>query len=790
MMLLSPRVAWISPTALLLTGLIFSSHATAQTQAQPRPTNQRALPQSVILRGDAYSSTIQQLHVVRQYPLSSVRSNPQVALGDARLDFTPMLTNPKALFNVAERLRAMPQQVQVQEQSSDVTEIDQGLVIHEVLTYRILPGKCADQATKSQLASAGVSCFTQATASERIAEFSRPGSPRYVADPEKRQAAIAAYQHNSALEDAEATKHIADLRQALADPTRRAAITAQIGPQEAARLQTLNDDQLRDYVINSSVQRVEETSFVPRLQSSIYAKPVYNLRTAPSMAEISAGQALSRGATNGDPAEFPKLLRLVPSSAYHNLGNSTGPGGDKISDLDLGTYYYLTGFTLGHDYEWSREVDVTVNWCIFGCSSTYSIKVYAGFNYGFGLRFPIQVDLKYHSVVHANNSAQATTTATFEPIQGNVQDFEDTGLSSDQLFNGKELVAQVGAYAGYNVNLPVLGGSNTFSIGVDFTNYLPPPYTGGIFQPPAPGTGGINSNFIFSQFDLLGGLLNFGIVGGQVFPAVKLNLHSDKLQFTLTDEILNKPTLVNATGQSINVAVNNAAIHDSHFKFGNPVYNLGFTLTPGIAANLFVDIAVWSDNWTWPIWFPQLAVTVPSGGVDFSCHAGTTCVLDFQPEHQEAVTGGIDQQLNGLGCRQQGSAMACPTYRGYLTCLNDLNSHPLGIQSCDPGMALKQGQAADRTLTGGGCQRIGSNIGNYACPGEGGMLGLCQTMLNNGAVLGCSLLVPTSTDQILRRGGCKEDPGPPGTYSCPTSMMGLCQLYVKNRVILACKQGN
>jgi hypothetical protein len=93
--------------------------------------------------------------------------------------------------------------------------------------------------------------------------------------------------------------------------------------------------------------------------------------------------------------------------------------------------------------------------------------------------------------------------------------------------------------------------------------------------------------------------------------------------------------------------------------------------------------------------------------------------------------------------------------------------------------------AADRTLHGGGCQRNPSE-GNYLCP-VNGMLGLCNTMLKNSAVLSCGALIPTSTRQILDRGGCTED-GQTGTFACPSGMMGLCQLYVKNQVVLSCRQ--
>jgi hypothetical protein len=750
----------------------------AAQQAQPRATDQRSLQNSVILRGGTHAATMQRLHVVRKYTLTDLRTNPQVMLGEARLDFRPMLDNPKGLLSLAQRLRGIPQHVQVQEESSEFSEVEQGLMIHHALTYRVLPGKCGAADAKAQLAGAGIACFTRASASQRVAEFSQPGSPRYVADPEKRRTAIAAYQRNSALAEADATRHIAELRKALADPTQRAAIAAQIGQPETARLVNLSDDELKDEVINAAVQHFEETVFVPKLESANYARPRYNLKIAPSEGEMAAAQQLLREGRSGNgPSNYPKLLRIVPAMAFHRVS------GPQVSDLDLGTYVYLTGFTIGHDYEWSREVDVTVNWCIIGCSSTYSVKVYAGFNYGFGLRFPIQTQIKYHNVVQANSPANATLSAIFKPIEGTPADFASTGLAGDQIFDGKELVAQAGAYAGFDYNLPVLGsGNNRIGVDVDLTDILPPPYKGGRFQPPAPGTEGITNPIIFDQLDLLGDLLDFGVLGGHVFPAVKMNLHSNKLEFTLDDEILNRQTNFTSSGQTVAVGVSQSKPNDSHFKFGNPVYNLGFSLTPGIDARLFVDVAVWSDHWDWLVWIPQLEVDLPPHGVNFACHAGTTCLLEFQPE-QEAHSG-VREELESQGCTVRGSEMTCNKLQTYNSCEEAVRNHTmLGIQSCNPGLALKEEATADRTLTGGGCQRNGA-IGNYLCPIKG-MLELCKTMLSNGAVLSCEVLVPTSADQILKRGGCT---GNGGVYVCPLDMMGLCNVYLKNAAILSCKQ--
>jgi hypothetical protein len=87
---------------------------------------------------------MQRLRVVRQYKIEDIRSRPQIMLGNLPLDFTPVLNNPKSVSNIALRLRAMPKNVEVKEDTSEISEVDQGLVIHHVLSYRILPGKCAD----------------------------------------------------------------------------------------------------------------------------------------------------------------------------------------------------------------------------------------------------------------------------------------------------------------------------------------------------------------------------------------------------------------------------------------------------------------------------------------------------------------------------------------------------------------------------------------------------------------------------------------------------------------------
>jgi len=708
-------------------------------QAQPLNPGLHPIPNSVILGGGTHAETMQRLHVVRTYALADLRTNSQVTLGVAKLNFRPMLTNPRALFNVAQKLRGMPQHVQLKEDSSEVSEVEQGLVIHHVLTYRILPGKCSDSGARAQIASTGIECFTRSSNSARVAEFSKPGSPRYVADPGKRQAAIAAYQTNSALGTADASKHIADLRKALADSTQRAAISAQVGQAETARISSLNDDQLKEELINSSVQHLEETIFVPKAESTKYLHPQHTLSIAASPAEIEAAKKLLSESIPGrgaNPSNFPKLLKTVPN---HSVSPAKTQEADKVADVDFGPYIFIDGFTFGQDYEWKWSAETTINWCVVGCSSTYGVYLHAGIGYGLGMRFPIQAQLKYHIVVHANHSGQANVTANYKPIQCTEDDFLSAGIAPDQVFKAKELVAQIGADAGFSVNLPGIGESHDEKWGEDLTDKLPAPLTNGTFVPPTPGTPGTSAPYVFDDADLLLGFLNYGVVGAQLFPAVDITLFSNKLQFSLNDETENRQTPVTSSGQMVTLGVSSTAGGDeSHFSFGNPVYNLELALTPGLNPRIFVDLDVWSNHWDWQIWFPQLTLSFPPTGIDFGCHAGTTCVLDFQPVYDAST--GQDKDMK------------------------------------------KEEDSADRTLTGGGCQRVNGLEGNYLCPVKG-MLGLCQAMLKNGAVSSCSVLVPTVVDQILKRGHCT---GNNGEYFCPADMLGLCDVYLKNQEILSC----
>ena len=88
------------------------------------------------------------------------------------------------------------------------------------------------------------------------------------------------------------------------------------------------------------------------------------------------------------------------------------------------------------------------------------------------------------------------------------------------------------------------------------------------------------------------------------------------IELAMNELLSGKVTEMESSGQTYPLAVN-PQDHTSHFTIGNPEYNLAFQITPGLAARLFIDVAVWSDHWDWPVWFPQIAVTLPPDGATF-----------------------------------------------------------------------------------------------------------------------------------------------------------------------------
>lgn len=548
---------------------------------------------SIALRAGPASAGLQRLNVKRRLSLQRLRANPVIALRDGTADLRPMLDNPAALSNLASRLKAQPALARVSADRLEVLEIDQGLIVQQYLSYRLSPGACSDPRKRAEIRRIGADCFDRLSMSQRGAAFADPRDPHYVADPGARAKALADAAKAESLARADIAAGIDEWRAKLRDPAERAAIEREIGAAETARIAALDDAALEGELVNSAEIEMEETMFVPGQEAA--ADPL----------RLTSGLALMSG------ARFAPEPRTV---------NATYGITDQI---------YLTGFTLGREHEWRKRVSISIKWCVFGCKKTYFAEVYAGFNYGFGLRFPVRMGGAYH-YESANGRESATFTPAFTMINGTEADYRAAGLPGGQVFGGKELVAELGGYAGFAYRVPFYPGARLEirPPQLDLTSHLPAPYTNGQFTPPTPGRPVPSATKTLEAIDLIGGRANFGIVGGKVMPAVKLDLNSDKLEFRLKDNVSGKQQSITASGKAYPLAID-PRDKSSRFSIGDPVYNLSFNITPGVVGRLFVDVSVWSHKWDWPVWFPKLTISLPPGGADFSCHAGTICARSY-----------------------------------------------------------------------------------------------------------------------------------------------------------------
>jgi len=551
-----------------------------------------AVPNGVTLRPGGAEAVLRSVPVLRRMSAAQLRANPRLQLGRTRIDLTPVLTRRGALANVAQRLQESPNVGRVNVADVQVSEIAQGLVVRSFLNYQLKIGACTD-ARRRQVETLGLRCVSRLSDTERGAAFSTPGNVHYIADPRLRVAALAKARAAAAAQAADFAKDVATLRAQLKDPVQRKQIEAEIGAAEAQRLSLLPDEELAGELVNAAETKVEQVMFLPKLD----------------LVEKMDWKALQLAVATKPPAKAaPKTVS---------------------TDTTLDPATYLTGFTLGRDYEWQQRVETTIKWCVLGCKKHYYAEVHAGFSYGFGLRFPIRVGGNFHYQQDASGE-HGLYTANFHPIDGSPADYAAAGLSGDKIFAGKELVAQVQAHAGFSAHVPIVPDppSLDFTVGKDFTELLPAPFANGQIAPPAPHSDTPKAQFIFDKFDLLGGRINFGFAGAQVFPAVEVGLHSDELTFDLRDDVSNAVTKLTANNQQVPLAVNGA--HTSSFTISNPVYNVGFVITPGIVARLFIDIEVWSHTWDFPAWFPELTIALPPGGVNFACHEGTICGRTWQ----------------------------------------------------------------------------------------------------------------------------------------------------------------
>ena len=569
-------------------------------------------PKRAVITQGGFTDRLKQLGPTNTFTLADLKSGPPIQLGTTKVDMSRVLANPKSVANRAVALEKLGDSVRINTNSFAVTRVKDGLVVRSFVNYSLLPGTCTVLARRKKVEAAGVRCATPMTAAERDKAFSTPGDPRYVADPAKRAAAIAEAKKRGAEDAQMLATDVSRLRADLQLPELRAELVAALGEAEVKRLEGLDDAGLAAEIVNSGDTKMEDVSYIPLNDVAETFKPAVKLGLVP-----------------------PPLPPEIQES------------------FDLGTQYFLAGFTFGREYEWRLRIEQRINRCLIGCAKTYFVEAFAGFNYGLGLRFPIEVTGSAVYNKSDTGTVTASVTPTFRTFDGQPEHYLKAGLAPEKLFDGQEFVAQFGAHAGFGYDLPLTPSvSIAYAKQLDFTDYLDGKFKGGNFappNPPAPGQPGerLEEDLVLDDIDLIGGQANFGFVGAQVFPAANFILTSNELSFDLVDRNAGKTVPNIASGQMIQLKTDSAT-GALEFDIKDPVYKLTLTVEPGINARVFVDIGLWGKTWDMPVYFPSLAITVPSGGVTFACHDGTVCARDYKlsPDAKKLALQGVARWAN------------------------------------------------------------------------------------------------------------------------------------------------
>jgi hypothetical protein len=568
--------------------------------AIPRNFVGKTRPGTVILKPGSNEQILSSLEVIRTLDLATLTANPTMTLGATTFDFNPMLQNPKSIPNIAKNLRKLSNLVDVRPNTGQLTayQTDRGFVVRSELAYGLKPGACRTAANRALIANAGISCFIYKDPNTRDAAFSNPEAVEYVENPAARANAIAEAHAQAETTAADIAKNIAEFRNMLKDPAQRGEMTASVGESELARMEQLDDTALAGELANLHDVAISETGFMPIFNPNFVIDPTIF-------------------------ADRQRADKLV--AADKQLAAPTEP-----NTYDIPDEIFLTGFTLGSKDEWRKGISTTIKWCFIGCKRTYYVEAWAGFEYGFGLRFPMKFGGTYNYV--AGGLSANLNPLKLTMFDGNADDYRKAGLKEDLVFNGKEFVAQFGANAGFAANLPFLPLIKPPELNpkFDFTELDEFPWKGGNVTPPNKGEDTPPKEVFFRQVDLLNNIANLGFVSVKIHPGVQVSLSSDDMSLTVNGTKIDNKT------KDLALPMDGTGI--SSFTAKDPFYNIGLTLTPGLEARLTLDLAVWSNSLEWPVWFSAAKITWPPGGKTFSCHEGTSCSRDFMLSRDGAVT--------------------------------------------------------------------------------------------------------------------------------------------------------
>lgn len=606
----------------------------------PIPTTTASAPMAVPVMNPSIAAAavsnlnVSNLRVLRTIDLTRMTRVPTINLGAASLDLSKLAGPSSEFAQRLNALRAIPDVITVTNVKNEIHEVSDGVLVSNLIQYQLKPNSCriasSKKRTRDLVLPASVMnehCGERRIPQDTIAAFANTRSPLFIPDPRARQLATTHIRDTQVA----VAREVSDMRAFLA--TQNASNT--LGKAEVNRLRALTDDALVIEMFDSADTVVEEAFFIPRLDRLDVFRSI---------------ELMQRPMIN------PNALRLLQKSPLSSP--------IVARSITLGPDTFLAGFTLGRNYEWRKRISKTINTCLVGCRRTYFVEPYAKLGLGLGLRFPIRSILQYD---YPGRGDAATLTARFQPFNGGIDDYRAAGLEEGKLFDGKEIVAEYTAKAGIKYRLPGVGrGNPEFGTEKDFTRELPAPFTNGQYTPPEPGQRGfLTFEKVFNEpaFDLMMGQANYGVTGARLYPAVNVRLVSDNLSFLLNDKEGRNSSRRIGANRTTTVAVNTST-GESQFSIGSPVYNVAFKIEPGINYRFFIDLAVWGKTWSDTIWIPELTVTLPPIGGDFSCHSGTRCEKSYTIKTSTGAVSSGGQRTNSSQ-RVSKQPLVCSTKTSY-----------------------------------------------------------------------------------------------------------------------------
>jgi hypothetical protein len=301
---------------------------------------------------------------------------------------------------------------------------------------------------------------------------------------------------------------------------------------------------------------------------------------------------------------------------------------------------FLTGFTIDDSFEWEEEWEFP--------SGSFNIS--AGAWYAFGLRIPIEVTATVTPTMITNSGSMDqttpfTTTLNAKTLDGGTSFYRDTGLPESQIYDGKELVIEAGAY----VTLRLTAGWGAIKINETIPKNLRADY-GKHFKPPLGdcGTGcgfdvWIPAAITHTEFNVLGMIegsaqVGFNVSGdGTVAVGYESLFNGSRLDSSVGGTTRGNHTMSftkagNKTVSTILPVATRSLLKDSFgYRLFDPVYTWKIQLTPGIKGAVVVNAKPFFklDVPIGPFWLNFLEIDL--GSITLRSHQGTNTSYSNQP---------------------------------------------------------------------------------------------------------------------------------------------------------------